>query len=72
MLAIPAEAFVWTPNHEQARSYERAAFSNKATSGRAILAIDGCPLHRARACLAQHGVTANVHITLSRYGLRKR
>ncbi|MGM3389033.1 zinc-binding protein [Stutzerimonas stutzeri] len=45
---------------------------NKANSGRAILAIDGCPLHCARACLAQHGVTANVHITLSRYGLRKR
>ena len=26
----------------------------------------------ARACLAQHGVTADVHITLSSYGLRKR
>lgn len=45
---------------------------NKANSGRAILAIDGCPLHCARACLAQHGVTAEVHITLSNYGLRKR
>lgn len=45
---------------------------NKANSGRPILAIDGCPLHCARACLAQHGVTANVHITLSSYGLRKR
>ncbi|WP_312703760.1 putative zinc-binding protein [Stutzerimonas nitrititolerans] len=45
---------------------------NKANSGRPILAIDGCPLHCARACLAQHGVTADVHITLSSYGLRKR
>lgn len=45
---------------------------NKANSGRAILAIDGCPLHCACACLAQHGVVANVHITLSSYGLRKR
>lgn len=44
----------------------------KATSGRPILVIDGCPLHCARACLAQHGVTADVHITLSSYGLRKR
>ncbi|QGZ32409.1 putative zinc-binding protein [Stutzerimonas stutzeri] len=45
---------------------------NKANSGRPILANDGCPLHCARACLAQHAVTADVHITLSRYGLRKR
>ena len=45
---------------------------NKANSGRPILAIDGCPLHCARACLAQHDVIADVHITLSSYGLRKR
>ena len=45
---------------------------NKANSGRPILAIDGCPLHCARACLAQHGVIADVHITLSSYVLRKR
>ena len=44
----------------------------KANSGRPILAIDGCPMHCARACLAQHGVTPDVHITLSSYGLRKR
>lgn len=48
------------------------ALVNKANSGRPILAIDGCPLHCARACLAQHGVTADVHITLSSYGLNKR
>jgi len=45
---------------------------NKANSGRPILAIDGCPLHCARACLSQHGVTADVHITISSYGLRQR
>lgn len=48
------------------------ALVNKAVSGRPILAIDGCPLHCAQACLAQHGVTPEVHITLSSYGLRKR
>jgi uncharacterized metal-binding protein len=48
------------------------ALVNKARSGRPILAIDGCPLHCASACLAQHGIGADVHITLSCYGLRKR
>ncbi|MBD3734905.1 MAG: zinc-binding protein [Pseudomonas balearica] len=48
------------------------ALVRKANSGRRILAIDGCPLHCARACLAQHGVSPDVHVTLSRYGLRKR
>ena len=48
------------------------ALVRKAHSGRPILAIDGCPLHCARACLAQHGVTPDVHITVSSYGLRKR
>ncbi|MBU3056778.1 putative zinc-binding protein [Pseudomonas indica] len=45
---------------------------NKARSGRPILALDGCPLHCVRGCLAQHGVDADVHLTLSHYGLRKR
>lgn len=49
-----------------------AALVNKALSGRPILAIDGCPLHCALACLAQHGVTPDEHVTLSSYGLRKR
>ena len=48
------------------------ALVKTASSGRPITVIDGCPLHCARACLAQHGVVANVHITLSSYGLRKR
>lgn len=49
-----------------------AALVNKAKSGRPILAIDGCPLHCVKACLAQHGIEAERHITLSSYGLRKR
>ena len=44
----------------------------KAQSDRPILAIDGCHLHCAKACLARHNVQANVHITLSDFGLRKR
>lgn len=42
-----------------------------ARSGRAIVALDGCVLHCARACLAQAGVTPDVHLTLSDYGVRK-
>ncbi len=45
---------------------------NRAVSGRPILALDGCKLQCVRGCLEQHGVTANVHITLSSLGLKKR
>lgn len=45
---------------------------NKAASGRPILAIDGCHLHCANLCLAQHGIVADVHVTLSDHGVRKR
>ncbi len=48
------------------------ALVSKASSGRPILAIDGCPLHCVHACLAQHGIGADVHVTLSSHGLRKR
>lgn len=48
------------------------ALVNKARCGRPILAIDGCPLHCASACLAHQGIRPDVHITLSSYGLRKR
>ncbi len=44
----------------------------KAQSTRPILAIDGCHLHCAKACLERHAVKADVHITLSDFGLRKR
>lgn len=42
-----------------------------ARSGRAILAIDGCPLSCTKACLTQCGVAPNEHIDLSRLGVTK-
>lgn len=43
-----------------------------ATSGRPIVAIDGCPLACVRKTLARHGVTPDVHHLLSDHGFRKR
>lgn len=43
-----------------------------ARSGRAILALDGCALACTHACLAQAGVTADVHLVLTELGARKR
>lgn len=43
-----------------------------AKSGRRIIAIDGCMLHCAKACLAGCEVQADVHLTLSDFGVRKR
>ncbi len=43
-----------------------------AISGRPILALDGCPLACARACLNQCGVEPTVHIVLSEHGVKKR
>lgn len=48
------------------------ALVNKAKSGRLIVALDGCPLHCVKGCLAQHGLKADVHLTLSEFGVRKR
>lgn len=48
------------------------ALVNKAKSGRLIVALDGCPLHCVKGCLAQHGLKPDVHLTLSEYGVRKR
>lgn len=45
---------------------------DKAVSGRRILALDGCALHCVAHCLARHGIVADVHLTLSRPGLRKK
>jgi uncharacterized metal-binding protein len=42
-----------------------------ATSGRKIMVIDGCPLACAKACLNNHHVQPDVHIDLSRLGVRK-
>lgn len=43
-----------------------------AQSGRTILAIDGCQLACARACLAQQGVTPDHHLLLNEHGVRKK
>jgi len=48
------------------------ALVRKATSGRKIVAIDGCVLECARSCLARHGVVPDVHQRLSDAGIRKR
>ena len=43
-----------------------------ARSGRAIIAIDGCPMHCVSHCLDRAGVTATEHVKLYKRGLRKR
>ncbi len=43
-----------------------------AQGGRPILALDGCVLACTAACLAQAGVTADIHLVLSDHGVRKR
>ena len=44
----------------------------KATSGRHIVAIDGCPLGCCEKALALHGVRADQVVRLHERGLRKR
>ena len=44
----------------------------KATSGRRIVAIDGCPLGCCEKALALHGVSADQVVRLHERGLRKR
>ena len=43
-----------------------------AQAGRRIIAIDGCKLHCALACLKRIGVNPDQHVTLSDYAVRKR
>lgn len=43
-----------------------------AQSGRTIVVLDGCPLHCSEACLSQVGVSADIHLTLTEHGNRKR
>ena len=43
-----------------------------ALSGRKIIAIDGCPLACAKACLSNHNITPDVHIELTVFGVSKR
>ncbi|MFC6719158.1 putative zinc-binding protein [Natrialbaceae archaeon GCM10025810] len=42
-----------------------------ATSGRPIVAIDGCPLECTRHCLEKHDVSPDLHYVLSEEGVRK-
>jgi uncharacterized metal-binding protein len=43
-----------------------------ARSGRAIVALDGCPLVCVKSCLARHGLEADRHYQLQKYGVKKR
>ena len=43
-----------------------------ARSGRRILALDGCVLACARACLAREGLVPDVHVVLADDGVKKR
>ena len=43
-----------------------------AQSGRGILALDGCVLACARACLARAGITPDEHLVLGEHGVKKR
>lgn len=43
-----------------------------ATSGRPIVALDGCALACVRHTLARHGVVPAVHHVLADYGVKKR
>ncbi len=44
---------------------------NKAKSGRDIISFDGCQLHCVKNCLANHGIEATYHYTLTDHGIRK-
>ena len=43
-----------------------------ATSGRPIVAIDGCALKCVQSCLARHGVQPAIHYDLTQFGVKKR
>ncbi|MDU4696573.1 MAG: putative zinc-binding protein [Paenibacillus sp.] len=43
-----------------------------ATSGRDIIAIDGCPLACCKSCLARHNVQPKHHYDLSKFDVPKR
>ena len=43
-----------------------------AHAGRAIVALDGCPLACVKHCLARHGLVATQHYLLNQYGVKKR
>src|SRR5688572_3657083 len=43
-----------------------------AMSGRKIIAIDGCPLACAKACLQNHYIQPDAHIELASLGVKKK
>ena len=43
-----------------------------ARSGRPIIALDGCPLVCVKSSLTRHGLVADRHYQLQRYGVKKR
>ncbi|HEX3024983.1 MAG TPA: putative zinc-binding protein [Chitinophagaceae bacterium] len=43
-----------------------------ALSNRKIIAIDGCPLACARACLNNHAVQPDIHFELTKLGVAKK
>jgi uncharacterized metal-binding protein len=43
-----------------------------AKSGRPILALDGCPLHCVRHCLDRQALQPQVHVDLSKSGIKRR
>jgi uncharacterized metal-binding protein len=47
------------------------ALVKTAQSGRPVTVIDGCPLHCARACLENIGVTPDEHVRLYEFGFKK-
>lgn len=47
-------------------------FVNQATSGRPILALDGCALACVRGCLKRHGVEPDRYVQLHKHGVKKR
>jgi uncharacterized metal-binding protein len=49
-----------------------AGLVRTARAGRRILALDGCALKCAAACLANAGVSVDAHLVLSDCGVKKR
>lgn len=47
-------------------------FVRQATSGRPILALDGCPLACVLGCLKRHGVKPDRYVQLHEHGVKKR
>lgn len=43
----------------------------QAKKAESIIALDGCPLHCVKHCLANHNLTAKYHFTLSDYDIKK-